>query len=380
MLNIVSPGATFQTEAFFINANSTTFVVTTPVTYVIRDFNQKLVLSGTAIQDNSIPSRWHTTISLPENLLIGEDSQKYSLIWTAKNTKETKTLVETFNVLPVKDYLFLESDKVVLEKSSISEALIVAGNVTLNNVNFRIKDSNGEEIYTQLDIEADDAETFEDKQVLVVTTEVLTNLVADNTGMSPYVIEWTYTLNNVSQPPEYHFIYVINTKFILAMNDLRKFIDKARNADLSVNLQYTDVDLAHYIQQGLAKINFYPPQLTNWTITSLPISFKIVLTYAAAYEALNARLLAEGESNFDFSGQSVSLNVDRTQALESALSRVDSWLEQNLSKAKKLYAKSSSSGMLGLGIGPSTNRIRSANHILNRIRLMGGQWKGTNLY
>lgn len=49
--------------------------------------------------------------------------------------------------------------------------------------------------------------------------------------------------------------------------------------------------------------------------------------------------MAEGSLAFDFSGQSVSLNIDRTQYIESMLGRLDSMVENEVKPLKKLLGK-----------------------------------------
>ena len=82
------------------------------------------------------------------------------------------------------------------------------------------------------------------------------------------------------------------------------------------------------------------------------------LLHCAAYSVLSAQYLAEGQAAFDFSGQAVSLNIDRTQYIDSALGRVISYMENQVPNAKRMWIRSTggnglAAGTLGVNIGPS---------------------------
>jgi len=375
MLSLVSPGASFTIDAYFYNSDNTSFAATVPVTYNIRDFNGNLVLNGTAAQDVVNTARWYSTVTMPANVPLGSPEQKYSLNWLAINAATSKTSTELFQVMPTQDYTFIENDKVVLEMCSIGDSLILPSSAVITALSVNIVDQTGNSVYTNPSVSITPISLY-DKNVYPLITPAIPTMLADNLGMRPYIVQWTYSIGGIPQFPEFHFIYIINSQMLLAMNDLRRMIDKARNDDVSPALRYSDVDLVQYIQLGMQRLNNCPPQFSYWDIRTIPSGFQGLLTYASAYEALNAQAIAEGQSAFDFSGQSVNLSVDRTSSIESALSRIDAYLEANLSRSKKLYARNGSgtgvsAGVLGLSVGPNINRIANAQMFLDHMRLMG---------
>ena len=404
MLSVVTPGTSFQIEAFFTNADGTAFAPNQPVTYNIRDFNNSMVISGSAAQDSTNPQRWYTTISLPSNVVSTADGQYYSLNWLAIGTstinntltQSSQTQNQLFQVAGSSDYLFIESDRLVMMGSPIADNILLPTATTpaITQVSFKDQDNNILYTTSPSNTATVGTNTVFNFSVPGTVTAAPTPLPGQApcygwpyaplySGAHPFIIEWDFTYNGVMQPPEYHFVYLTTMRVILAMNDLRRMIDKARNADINTNLQYSDIDLIHYLQQGMQRLNAYSPQLTNWNFYTLPQQFQIPLTYAAAYEALNAQVLAESVSAFDFNGQSVSLSVDRSPALDSALERMDAYLQNNVPKAKKVWARSGggtgiSAGVLGISVGPSTNRIRNAQALLSRMQVLGASANFTN--
>jgi hypothetical protein len=94
---------------------------------------------------------------------------------------------------------------------------------------------------------------------------------------------------------------------------------------------------------------------------------RVAVQEASRYEALRAQYLAEGVSAFDFSGQSVSLTVDRTQYLESEMGRIQAYLDTTLPQVKKASVIAGSPGAVSIQIHSRTNRLYDATRTLTRV-------------
>jgi len=367
MLSCVSPGASFIIETYFKEQNGDSFVATKPPTYTMRTPEGALVLSGAAQQDYQVPSRWFATVTLPESTPIFPQEKKYSLTWHIFNKQQKRTNVEFFNVSPVlEDYSYIENDKVVLDNNPFRDHIILPKNLDITDLSIKVLDGQGN-VYLSGLVNPEPVATYYDKVKYSFSSPPIARMIAGNSCNRPFIIQWNYK-GSGEHRQEFHFLYVISAKVLLFMNDLRRFIDRARNEDIINQLQYTDVDLVHWLLRGIDRINMANPSLTNYTICNMPNQFNIALTYAAAWEGLSAQLLAEGVSNFELSGQSVSLSVDRTPALEGAFSKVDSWLNDNLPKIKNLTIRQSSMGVLGISLGVTNNTSLSGAQAMNSIR------------
>lgn len=165
-------------------------------------------------------------------------------------------------------------------------------------------------------------------------------------------------------------IWSITPQIYSMMNALTGFLDKAKLENVIPSLRYTDTDLLLYLQRGLNLFNTYSPSITSFTGINMQGPLFDCHLICASYYALGAQLLAEGALAFDFSGQAVTLNVDRTPQLEGALSRIEGQLQELIPKTKGLLVKHGVNGgdgsfVLGspLGLGrvivtnaPTTNR------------------------
>lgn len=130
-------------------------------------------------------------------------------------------------------------------------------------------------------------------------------------------------------------LWYVSSQIMLGMSHLEDFLNKSRIENVIPELRYTDGDLLSYLERGLYMFNRvgYPTAFNGTNMQGILFDAWLI---CSSYWALSAQLLAEGSLAFDFNGQGVSLNVDRTPQLDSALGRVESQIEQHVVPLKKL--------------------------------------------
>lgn len=133
-------------------------------------------------------------------------------------------------------------------------------------------------------------------------------------------------------------LWIITPQIGVAMNMLEQFIDRAKLDNVIPALQYTAGDMVNYLYRGLQKFNSYPPHLSAFTGTNMQGTLLECWLICASHSILSAQLLAEGAHAFDFAGQDVNLNVDRTPSIEAALGRLETELENTVKPYKKQLA------------------------------------------
>lgn len=197
-------------------------------------------------------------------------------------------------------------------------------------------------------------------------------------NFSPYQVRWTYTANG-EQNFIFHYLYAVNGLTMDTMRKIRARIDKARNKPYNPALFYYDLDLLCYIDLGIARFNAARPTLTYFSMSSLPDVLQYPVIECSCYEALRSQLMAESVAAFNFSGQSVSLDMDRTQAIESELSKIQQYIDQEIPSLKKRYNRSGGGGVGVLGINfasSSTSGWARWNHPLayRMVHTFHGGW------
>lgn len=134
-------------------------------------------------------------------------------------------------------------------------------------------------------------------------------------------------------------VWAVTPQVLVAASQLEAYINKARVQNIIPELDYTQTDLFEYLARGLNLFNSLPPQLTAFNGANMQGLILDAWLQCSAYYALAAQLQAEGALAFDFSGQSVSLNIDRTPSIESALGRIETAINDHVKPAKKLLAR-----------------------------------------
>ena len=142
-------------------------------------------------------------------------------------------------------------------------------------------------------------------------------------------------------------LWVVTPQMLNCMNILESSLNKAKIDNIIPQLDYSQADLLQYLQRGLNLFNGYSPNLTNFNGTNMQGALFDSLIMCASYYALGAQLLAEGMLAFDFSGQAVTLNVDRTPQLDAALGRVESQIQDRIPKVKQQLLRRGVSGGSG---------------------------------
>lgn len=162
------------------------------------------------------------------------------------------------------------------------------------------------------------------------------------------------------QPVTYTFnVWPSNSSILSAAKQLEDFINKAHLKNVIPELDYTQGDLLMYLNRGLSLFNAVE-QITGFTGVNMTGYMQEAWLICAAYYALAAQLQAEGALAFDFSGQTVSLNIDRTPSIESALGRIENQIENVVKPLKKRLAQA------GVNAGDGSNGTQPLNASRNR--------------
>lgn len=153
---------------------------------------------------------------------------------------------------------------------------------------------------------------------------------------------------------------------------LRMLIDKVQKKIGHVQ-SYSDSDMYEYLQRGQDFVNAVNP-ITGWSLNSWPSSFGMTnfLLMAAAWWGLNAQFIAEGELKFSFSGQTVSLDVDRTSTYEAAMGRLKDYLDNQLQQTKRNMLRRVSVGSIAtrpydFGLQSLVTRVQTVNGGQNQV-------------
>ena len=165
----------------------------------------------------------------------------------------------------------------------------------------------------------------------------------------------------------YQVISVVPMTTLPILNKIRFIIDRVIKR-IDEPQVYLESDLVASLYGGIEYINAWNP-LTTYNITNFPSALNPFLTYAAAWYALNSQFMLESDLAFAYSSQNVSLDYDRTGPIESEISRLQDYMNENLTKAKRVVLRGEVQGVLGVtssGLGPGQVDIRKHLRLIRR--------------
>lgn len=328
--------------------------------YVLRDIDQDVVCAGVA----SLSSQngvYQAFFTIPETAKLSTNDLKYVIEWEMVSiTGERYSAIEYTDVVNP----FFDEDE---DKSIQKIVTPICDNYfslpiesVAENIEFIILDDKNKEIHKDIPIISGMYSDF-----FLYKATVAANILE---GEKVYNVLWKYVINNQNNI-YYQKVLSCSIRQLSLISDLRMYIDKFQK-DINLYTGYRDSDLLFHIEKGLDIVNMVIP-ITNWNYVSFGSNIPLfILQSGAAYSVLRSQLLAEGDASFDYSGQPVSLSIDRTTQIEAELGRLKEWLDNDL-KQWKMHNFTRNQGFnVGLTY-PTVGRNVFSGRGYSRERLIG---------
>lgn len=172
----------------------------------------------------------------------------------------------------------------------------------------------------------------------------------------PYKIIWKY-YNTPSQPfRDRASLWIVTDSMVQAIDDVKSKVNKARQTIYGTpDSQYPSTEIMKWLRRGMDAFNGAYGQFTNFTMTNAKGVVREYWLLYAEKAALEAQYLMEGEKAFNFSGASISLEVDRTQYLDNAAGKIQQQLDSEVKLIKTNLIIKGNTGGDGSGPGGSGN-------------------------
>lgn len=355
-----------------------------PIVRVFDD-TKEMVIEQIAVPDpNGQPGDWSVDVSMPK---IGlSEKKQFTAHWTYKSAEG--------DIHRSKQALFVEPDS----EERDSDVLVISGRDKVmqlilpivferpvekkeGDVKNRIPATPGKPgdtlrfslfrnnlaVFGDEGLSSDDPDSGIHIETHINKTVVTMPAAVGAPKMEPLIMLVEHNKPGVMMPQTLTYkVWAITPQVLVAASQLEDFINKARIQNVIPELDYTQADLIQYLHRGLALFNSFPPHTSSFNGNNMQGIILDAWLQCSSYYALASQLQAEGAMAFDFSGQSVSLNVDRTPTIEGALGRVESALEQNVKPLKKLLAKA---GVLG-GDGSQGGQAINGSHSLGTLGVL----------
>lgn len=310
-------------------------------------------------------------ITVPSDVPINLDGNKYQIRWTL--------------ILPNASPIFsFENVKVVSQftvPQGVDDAVEMQGDIAkLTIVLPKFYDHVGIELYRMTG--SSKIVAFTEVQEKYKTPDGYYCVAHVDSSQMPvllehYVVIWKYW-NDVKPNEVYRQTgrcFITNASILSATDDLRSFIQRADASLMNKNeMIFTVQNLTVFLRLGRDHFNGAYGVLTQFDMTDATSAIRAFWLMHAQVQALRAQFLAEGEKAFNFQGQAVSLDVDRTQYYEQLASNIQQVLDneckpfkQNLIKKgiitgsgnlDSISLRVGAIGSVGINISPASNFSR----------------------
>lgn len=211
------------------------------------------------------------------------------------------------------------------------------------------------------------------------TASIETQNIAVN-SVRPHTMIWRYS---ESKYPSVVFseqadFWVINPSMSQAVNDVKSMVNKARTTLYGTpDLLFPAATILTWLRRGGDMFNGFKGYFTNFTFTNAQGPIREYWLMCTELMALRSQYLAEGEKAFDFQGQAISLNVDRTQYLDAAANQIQQRLADELPNFKTQLINKGNTG--GDGSQDPTQLQRGAMGSVG-ITISPATWSGRYPY
>lgn len=286
----------------------------------------KTVIGEYGAAPSPTPGTWESTIILPE--LGVRQTQELRVRWRIKTTDGDKQQVfDTLLVDPKAERR--DSDIVVLYGSDTADFVVPYRAAATTKSNYQIFSGNNEVLIAPVDfIDASvEVDMGVDRSVVSIPVPKI------DPSLNSNLLVVKCKINNRPKMFSYR-CWIITPQIAKAMTVIEDFLNKARIENVIPELEYTDGDIIGYLERGLYMFNM---QSITTAFNGLNMQGALFEAWiiCASYWALGSQLIAEGSLAFDFSGQGISLNVDRTPQLDSALGRIEARIQDTVIPLKK---------------------------------------------
>lgn len=152
-------------------------------------------------------------------------------------------------------------------------------------------------------------------------------------SLEPYGVVWNYSNSNQPQViySERANLWVTTPTVIGAITDIKAKINKARTTLYGEpDMLFPPETIMLWLRRARDAFNGAPGGFTSFTMLNAKGAIREYWLMYAELGAIEAQYMAEGEKAFNFSGSAISLDIDRTGFLDSAASKIQSRIDNEI--------------------------------------------------
>lgn len=170
-------------------------------------------------------------------------------------------------------------------------------------------------------------------------------------SLMPYAVMWKMWDNPNSVYRDTAQLWVINDSIALAIEDIKAKVNKARQTLYGMeDSQFPVLEIIRWLRRAADAFNGAYGQFTNFTFTNAQGAIREMWLLISEKYALESQFLLEAEKSFNYAGAAISLDVDKTGFIDSAIGRITQIIDSELKPLKQnLIIKGAMSGDGSIG-------------------------------
>lgn len=336
-INKLLRGSTYTLPVYFKDNQGLPLILSSPPEFALTDFNNAVLVTGICTQDNIDASKWVANLTVPNQAPITtDDSTAYTLTYTASLPNNTNRQISKLFEIAEQNFLVTnDSIPIVTTADNIfSDILQITYPFEVSSYIISLRNDMGKVFKTFPEVLNPSILTSNQQYNIYRfnSNELVSDVVQSQAVGGALQALWKYVVNGNTYV-KINPIYIVNPAGYALITDLRMVLDKYKFIDLDPRLQWQDAELLHFVVKGVERLNASNPP-TSYDITNIPLAAKYAVYQGALVEACKAWFLAEGQRSFEYQGQDISLNVDRTQYIQTIMDQASSWLSENMRDLK----------------------------------------------
>ena len=292
----------------------------------LLDQDKTVISQYNAVPVLTVPGRWESTVTLPE--LGVTQTTEYRIRWRCLAADGTKyQMYDNVLVDPKSDRR--DSEIVLISGDEVAEFTMPIKYDPAMKATYQIYTGNNEQLIVPKSFADSDVAVDAGYDRSVITIPAIDVVAA----LKPNLLVVRAKIKGRPRTFSYKY-WTITPQIALASTLVEDFLNKSRIENVIPELEYTAGDIVGYLERGLYLFNMtgMPTGFNGLNMQGMLLEAWVI---CSTYWALGAQLMAEGSLAFDFSGQGVSLNVDRTPQLDSALGRIEARIQDTVVPLKK---------------------------------------------
>jgi|APMI01.1.fsa_nt_gi hypothetical protein len=328
-VELVTAGQAFQASVQFTDDFGDDVAASGTVRYRVMDPNMRLVVQGAASVDSVNASLYVATITLPSSVPPTEPGQAYTIQWRMKGVDgERYTVNDQFRVTAydLDPDSYYPKDVVIIPGSGFVDRIKMQKTATPPDVIYSIITETGMTLATKTPVMTEVGGYY--SFTVKFTKEEAASLGVPTGVQQHYIGNWRVTDDLDFDEVESRPVYVLTPQAQTIVHAMYKMLSEGVVQNIEPYTTATVGTYLHHAIKGFAKVNGMPPRSTAFSINApFPVGLIDLIEKAGMVSYLQS-LLASVNSNWEFQGAGVQLNVDRTTSVQSMIDQFNQDLEK----------------------------------------------------